>query len=266
MSVLTKIMSPITSNRPAQLALEKTVKLCLQLMGVGTGAGAWSSGERSMIKSVLSTSGKHPCIFDVGANKGQFLSLLLDVLNDRAASIHCFEPSSVAFQALQATAKDDARVTLTKTALGRQSGEATLYFDEPGSGMASLTNRRLPHLKIAMSHQETVAINSVDHYCQQHQIKHIDLLKMDVEGHELDVLAGATNMLKQQRVSAVTFEFGGCNIDTRTYFQDFFYLFQDLDMQLFRISPSGYACQVKKYREIYEQFRTTNFFAVRDAA
>lgn len=47
---------------------------------------------------------------------------------------------------------------------------------------------------------------------------------MAVEGHELDVLAGAEEALKS--VQLVQFEFGGCNIDTRTYFQDFFYFFQ----------------------------------------
>ncbi len=247
------------------MALEKMVKLCLQLMGVGTGAGAWSSGERAMIISALNSSGTEPCIFDVGANKGQFLSLVLDVLKGRTARIYSFEPSGQAFQTLSKMVSGDPRIHLENTALGRQAGEAVLYADEPGSGMASLTNRRLQHRNIETAHSEVVLLDSIDSYSERNNVTHIDLLKIDVEGHELDVLAGSETMLKNGRVAAVAFEFGGCNIDTRTFFQDFYYLFEGLNMNLYRISPGGYACPVRQYREIYEQFRTTNFFAKRAA-
>jgi hypothetical protein len=88
-------------------------------------------------------------------------------------------------------------------------------------------------------------------------------LKIDTEGHELDVLNGALNMIKNKKTQIVTFEFGGCNIDSRTYFQDFYYFFKDNDMKnMFRITPSGYLAPIIKYKEIYEQFRTTNFLVV----
>jgi hypothetical protein len=70
-------------------------------------------------------------------------------------------------------------------------------------------------------------------------------------------------MLSEGKVNAVTFEFGGCNIDSRTYFQDFFYFFDDAGMDLFRIHPSGRAIPIPQYREIQEQFRTTNYLALR---
>lgn len=265
MSVLTRIVSPVTANRLAQTALEKTVKLCLQLMGVGTGAGVWSSGERAMITSALHEAKNRPCVFDVGANKGQFLSLLMDVLQRRDAEIHAFEPSSCAFAVVSELFRNDTRVHLNQMALAREGGQAILHSDTPGSGMASLTDRRLEHRNIQIAHHETVNVDCIDHYCEVNGITRIDLLKIDVEGHELDVLAGGERMLKAGLVSAVAFEFGGCNIDTRTFFQDFFYLFKDLNMDLYRIGPGGYACPVNQYREIYEQFRTTNFFARRAA-
>ncbi len=265
MSAIARILSPVTANRFAQRALEKTVKLCLQCMGVGTGAGVWSSGERAMITSALNDAGDRPCIFDVGANKGQFLSLLTEVLKHRDADIHAFEPSSCAFGTVSEMFRSDRRVHLNQMALAREVGKATLHSDEPGSGMASLTDRRLEHRNIQISHHETVNVDSIDHYCEANSIAQIDLLKIDVEGHELDVLAGGERMLKKGGIAAVAFEFGGCNIDTRTFFQDFYYLFKDLNMSLYRIGPGGYACPVDQYREIYEQFRTTNFFARRAA-
>ena len=58
----------------------------------------------------------------------------------------------------------------------------------------------------------------------------------------------------------VTFEFGGCNIDTRTYFQDFWYFFREHGMhRVYRITPTGLLVPILGYREELEQFRTTNF-------
>lgn len=70
-------------------------------------------------------------------------------------------------------------------------------------------------------------------------------------------------MFSQSAIDLVTFEFGGCNIDTRTYFQDFFYFFQDRKMRIARITPAGYLYELESYKEVFEQFRTTNFICYR---
>ncbi len=45
------------------------------------------------------------------------------------------------------------------------------------------------------------------------------LVKMDVEGHELNVLNGRINTLALAQI--FQFEFGGCNIDTKVFFKIF---------------------------------------------
>ena len=58
----------------------------------------------------------------------------------------------------------------------------------------------------------------------------------------------------------VSFEFGGCDIDTRTFFQDFWYFFRERGMgNVHRMTPTGFLAAVNRYDENYEQFRTTNF-------
>ena len=83
---------------------------------------------------------------------------------------------------------------------------------------------------------------------------------MDVEGHELDVLKGATKAL--QDISIIQFEFGGSNIDTRTYFQDFWYFFSDLGFDLYRLGPRK-PLRITNYSEHDETFRPTNYIAVK---
>jgi hypothetical protein len=79
------------------------------------------------------------------------------------------------------------------------------------------------------------------------------------QGHQVHVLQ---YQFLASECDIVTFEFGGCNIDTRTFFQDFWYFFSRASFTLFRITPSGYLQPLKSYREIDEQFRTINYMAV----
>ena len=105
-------------------------------------------------------------------------------------------------------------------------------------------------------------MKTLDEYCRNNAVTSIDLLKIDVEGHELDVLEGARAMFSNTSVKFVQFEFGGCNIDTRTFIQDFFYFFKPFGFEIYRITPSGYCQHLPVYKETYEQFITTNFLAV----
>jgi hypothetical protein len=84
---------------------------------------------------------------------------------------------------------------------------------------------------------------------------------MDVEGNELKVLNGSKGMLNEGKIDFIQFEFGGCNIDSRTYFQDFFYLLKER-YRIYRIIGDG-LYEIRQYREQFEIFTTTNFFAER---
>jgi len=252
----------LSGNRLIQSFLEKRVKFCQNLMGIGSASSASSSGEFSVFK-LLKTKLEEPfCIFDVGANKGQFLGLALDKLGDRDFSIHCFEPSKETFSKLLSSCEDN-RVVKNNFGMGKKKEEAVLHYDESGSGLASLTKRDLLHFGIEFDKSETVKINTIDIYCAENNIERIDLLKMDVEGHELDVLQGALDVFKEKTISAVMFEFGGCNIDTRTFFKDFWDFFSSRNYKLFRITPSGYLLPITNYSERYEQFVTTNYLALK---
>ena len=231
-------------------------------MGIGAGGEVLSSGEKAIFRLLKQKKQPPYCIFDVGSNKGQFLQLILENIAADELSIHCFEPGHETFKKLVQSSKEDKRITLNNIGLGKEKGGALLHYDNLGSGLASLTERRLDHFNIEFGKSEKVTIDTIDNYCSEHSIDHIHLLKIDIEGHELDALSGAKRMFATKSIDFVTFEFGGCNIDTQTYFQDFWYFFSEANFALFRITPSGYLNPLKSYREIYEQFRTTNFLAV----
>ena len=264
MSIIKSCLFKVSGNRFIQSLLEKNAKIAHNLMGVGTGGGVFSSGEQAIFH-VLKQKLKPPyCIFDVGSNKGQFLQLMLVNIAVEDFSIHCFEPGYKTFEILVQSFNTDKRVKLNRIGLGKEETEAMLHYDIVGSGLASLTKRKLDHFGIDFSKAEKIQISTVDGYCAENKIDHIHLLKIDIEGHELDALAGATRMFATNSIDIVSFEFGGCNIDTRTFFQDFWYFFVELNFKIFRITPSGYLFPIESYNEIHEQFRTTNFIAISD--
>jgi hypothetical protein len=84
----------------------------------------------------------------------------------------------------------------------------------------------LGHIGIQLDKSEEIAIKSIDEFSGENNIDHIYLLKIGVEGHEISVFSGTAHMLKARAIDFIQFEFGGCIIDSRTYFRDFFLLLE----------------------------------------
>jgi hypothetical protein len=118
----------------------------------------------------------------------------------------------------------------------------------------------MAHFGIDFNWSESVEVITLDSWSKSNNI-FPDIIKLDVEGHELDVLEGGMKTLISAQI--VQFEFGGCNIDTRTFFQDFWYLFTECGFTIYRISTAG-AIRISLYSESDEYFRTTNYLAVRE--
>jgi FkbM family methyltransferase len=134
-----------------------------------------------------------------------------------------------------------------------------LYSDSLSSGLASVYNRRLDHYNIEIDKTEEINLTTIDSFCVSNGIENIDFLKIDVEGHELNVLQGAKRMIENEKIRFIQFEFGGCNIDSRTFFQDFFYLLND-KYKIYRVFRNG-LIPIVRYSETNEIFLTVNYFA-----
>jgi FkbM family methyltransferase len=225
---------------------------------LGKRGGAFTTDHEA--RQFLAATGRAPrTILDVGGSKGLYTAACRALYPD--ARIVIVEPSTANEPLLQARFGADDKVTILRCAASRDPGRATLYANEIGSGLASLTRRDLRHLNIPFDAVEEVELRTIDTIAAAHfGDDPIDLIKLDVEGHELDCLAGGRQTL--ERTTAVQFEFGGCNIDTRTYVKDFFQLLTAAGFQLFRIAPIGLVL-LRGYREHLESFMTSNYLALR---
>jgi FkbM family methyltransferase len=252
----------VTGNKIAQKHIARRIRKLQILAGIGSGGNVESSGEKSILKKLKSLKQNNYCLFDVGANKGDFTKMTLDFFNNDNITVYSFEPSKATFELLNNNIKS-GKAILNNKGLGKEAGVFPFYTDFPGSGTASLTKRKMDCYGVDFDYSEDVSIDTLDAYCLANDIKEIDLLKIDVEGHELDVLEGSKEMLKRKMIKMISFEFGGCNIDTSTFLRDFYYLFDEFGFLLYRITPSGYFYPLDNYNEKLEMFRTTNYIGIR---
>jgi FkbM family methyltransferase len=130
-------------------------------------------------------------VFDVGANSGVYAIRQAR----RGAHVYAFEPNAGCYRRLEKSVRAnemETHVTAIKSALGAAPGSAELLVPEGVTTMGSLRPEWTPH---ANANGVTVEVDTVDRVARKFGINRIDLLKIDVEGLELDVLQGARNTL-----------------------------------------------------------------------
>jgi FkbM family methyltransferase len=224
----------------------------------GRGYGTHSVEREA--RTALRLLGRAPkLVLDVGANVGSYAAAIRRLAPQ--AEIHMFEPSEVCGAKLRERFAADELATVEAVALSDYEGSGTLFADEEGSALASLSRRNLDHIGITMDTAEAVRVMRLERYWESVLgSRDIDFVKIDVEGHELAVLKGFGQALA--RTSVIQFEFGGTQIDTRHYFKDYFEFFRDAGFRLWRISPLGLE-SVDRYSEAEENFLIANYMAAR---
>lgn len=230
-------------------------KTALLGMNIGLGGNIHSSGEENVC-AFLVKRGNVETIFDVGANTGEYTRMLGSYFPD--ARIHCFEPAGAMFSILADNMRDNGNVVLNNFGISDERGKGVLYYDMETSGLASLYKRQLDYFKIDFSKSEKVQIETLDGYCEKNHIEKIDFLKLDIEGNEWNALQGGQKLLGKGCIGAIQIEFGGCNIDSRTYFRDFWNLLHE-DYSAYRILKDG-LWEITNYTERLECFCNTNYF------
>jgi FkbM family methyltransferase len=144
-------------------------------------------------------------IVDVGANEGQ--TALPFAQSFAAACVFAFEPVPATFGILRERTRRAPRITCFNLALGAHGGDATIRLAE-SSGHNSLLREAEPGPDAV-----TVHVTTGDDWAAEHAIDHVDVLKIDTEGYELQVLAGFERLIAEGKVGCVLAE---CEIDPVT--------------------------------------------------
>lgn len=181
-------------------------------------------------------------IFDVGANIGD-ISLQYAGLFPHAA-VYAFEPFPKTYNILQHRVKEMQTIQIMQKAIGEIASNKQFYVNHNAG-----TNSLLQSKKMGLNSDSQVAnktfinvdVITIDSFCEQHKIRSIDILKMDIQGGELAALKGAANLLSEKKIRMIY---------TETYFRE-----QYIDQPLFHemaawLQQYGYYIQ-DLYNPIY---------------
>jgi FkbM family methyltransferase len=202
-------------------------------------------------------------ILDVGAHNGSYTLNAARIFGDDAR-IHSFEPSAAVFNDLKAATADRPNIVVHHYGFGDTEATVPLYYDAVGSQKASIhaeAYETVSDLAAGRLVAEEIQLRTVDAFCEEENISRIEVLKIDVEGNELNVLRGATRMIKAGAVGAIQFEFGEAQIGARTFFKDI-YQFLSPYYKIHRILGTGLSRAFETYDVDLEVYRTTNYLAL----
>lgn len=251
------LLSTIGLKLKYQPFFEKFLKL--GLMGMG-----YEQPMRSHILEAFALQNtlkniENPIIFDVGANKGQYIQLVKDSLR-KPCIIHAFEPDPTNYSLLNK--KKDKDYIINNLGLGEKA-EKLKFYKHRQSDLSSLyhdKNHPSNYRNKELDEVVDIKVETIDFYCKQHNIDHIDFLKIDTEGHELYVLKGASEMINNKKIGCIQFEFSEMNISSSTTFFDFWNALSE-KYDLYRPCKDG-LYKIKQYiPALHEIYYPINFLA-----
>jgi FkbM family methyltransferase len=166
-------------------------------------------------------------IFDVGANVGQSVDEFRSCYPD--SYIHAFEPVANTFGVLAEKLATDERAEAHHVGLSSASGQLKMKAAGTSTG-----NRVVPEGYRGVTEQVSVATGQS--FCAERHIDRIGFLKIDTEGHDLEVARGFEDMLRRKSIDFIQFEVGLSPQNTHHVgLIDVMHYMFDLDYRFFRL-------------------------------
>ena len=145
------------------------------------------------------------CVFDVGANKGQYGRFLRDEVG-YTGTIVSFEPVPASLAALRAVASGDSKWQVEPCALGRVAGTATfnVMANSVFSSFLTPDHSRLSRFRTGNRVEQTIEVEVATLDSMFPRIAErtgctAPYLKMDTQGFDLDVAAGGQSVIREFR-------------------------------------------------------------------
>jgi FkbM family methyltransferase len=146
-------------------------------------------------------------IYDVGAHTGTWARLARTVFPN--SRIHAFEPLKRHCDVLEGERQAIGNLEIHKVALSHENStrwmNVTEYSDS--SSLLEIGHLALKHYGTRKVGREMASTCRLDDYVREHSLAPPDLIKIDVQGSELDVLTGARDCLMRSKAVLVEVSF-----------------------------------------------------------
>jgi FkbM family methyltransferase len=136
--------------------------------------------EMNLLDSIVRS---HDKVIDIGGNRGIYAYRLWRL----GAKVEVFEPNPTCYAVLSAWAAGKPDVSLHSVALSNHEGSANLHIPIDESGVEHDASASIENAGFAHARDQLVPLRTLDSY----GFEGLNLIKIDVEGHEYGVIEGA---------------------------------------------------------------------------
>lgn len=217
------------------------------------------SGENYFLRHLMTGRNqfKNFVVLDVGANIGSYSNKIKKL--SPSAEIYAFEPHPITYQRLRDEASKYGYRAFN-LGCGSETGNLKLYDYKDnleGTQHASIHKDVIEKIHCSASTEWDIQVTTLDSFLTEQKIAHVDLLKIDTEGHELSTLMGCRKSIEDQMIDIIQFEFNEMNIVSKVFFRDFYELLPNYSF--YRMMPDGYLpiniyspmfCEIFAYQNI----------------
>lgn len=149
-------------------------------------------------------------VIDIGANIGQSAIRFHKAFPE--ARIHSFEPVAASFAAGVTNTRANPAITWHHAAVGNENNRIVFYSS--GTSVMNSIATTTPLSAGKDGERNEVDVIRFDDFFAANQLQRVSLLKTDTEGHDLDVLTGAKQVLAAHQVDYILCEVGFTQADT----------------------------------------------------
>ncbi|MCL4498465.1 MAG: FkbM family methyltransferase [Deltaproteobacteria bacterium] len=145
--------------------------------------------EQYRIPNLVEPKGKD-IVIDAGAYYGETAFWFLKYIGSDG-KVYAFEPSDSNFRSLKENVENNKvkNIEPIKMGLGRQE-EGTFLFNAESSSYLVDAN---------LINTSKIRITTIDKFVEEHKLKSVGFIKMDIEGSEIDALAGAKETITRYK-------------------------------------------------------------------
>ena len=197
-----------------------------------------TNGEKALIQRIVKLTDIDSVIVDVGANVGDYSSLI--VKEGYRGKLFIVDPLEKNIKQIKEMLQNVSNLIFCQFALSDDVKKAKLFVNEDQvlSGHDSLFDMRAIGYSDKVS-SRYVDVTTLDKLMADYEIGKIDFVKIDVEGNEYAVLKGCNTLLSSGSIDFIQIEFGHAARAARVYLYDIVNFMRSLSYELYVIKPGG---------------------------
>lgn len=178
----------------------------VQIHGLGylqsLAKGEFKKDEFAYFKEVFGD--KKLVIYDVGANRGSMTDRFINIFPK--ASIFAFEPYPALNEEIANKFKGNPNITIEKSGISNLIGELTFYVNksvDTSSFLPSQLTGLNSDPQVKNMEQIMVPVITIEKSFIDHKLDHLNILKLDIQGSELNALKGAEKLLQDHKIDLI---------------------------------------------------------------